>query len=78
MYNPLKNIREFEELLQELDAMIKADFEKFRKELSLLAKNHGVDTIFEENSIESLDQISENLRQNNDEPSKISSGEINS
>jgi hypothetical protein len=81
--NPLKNVREFEELLAELDAMIKADFLKFQKELAQLAESHGLNTIFENQitddcTIESLESIHENKRSIYNGPDKVSSGENDS
>lgn len=80
MNNHLNNVKEFEELLAELDSMIKADFLKFREELSKLAESYGLNTIFENQGIEdseiqSLDSISENKRGIYNGTDKISSGE---
>jgi len=82
MSNHLKNVKEFDELLAELDAMIKADFLKFKAELSKLAENYGLNTIFEnqgneDSEIQSLDSISENKRGIYDGASQVSSGENN-
>jgi hypothetical protein len=83
MSNHLKNVREFDELLAELDLMIKNDFLKFREELSKLAENYGLNTIFEsetmeDSQLESLNSISENKGAIHNDTSQVSSGENNS
>jgi hypothetical protein len=82
MSNHLKNVREFDELLAELDLMIKSDFLRFREELSKLAENYGLNTIFENQPIEdpemqSLNSISENKGAIYNGASEVSSGEDN-
>ena len=82
MSNHLKNVREFDELLAELDLMIKNDFLRFREELAKLAENYGLNTIFENQHIEdpemeSLNSISENKGGIYNGTSQISSREDN-
>ena len=80
------NFKEFAEILAELDAMIKADFVRFKKDLAKLAESHGINTIFdnyevdevEQTSPNSLDTINENTRPTYHGETKIDSREDNS
>lgn len=82
MYNGnLQNVKEFDELLAELDAMIKADFIRFKQDLAKLSESYGLNTIFESETFNveveetSINLISENNRGIYNGADKVSSGE---
>ena len=79
--------RSFEDVLKELDDMMKADFKRFKKELNTLSIDQKMDQVFEnsENSINLADESTylpnlsdESTRTIDYAEDRIASGEINS